>query len=91
MKTVIRIFNFIILGISGLAIALLFMNSAFSFNSRLSFDTDFIDKYFHKISEQINMSIPATETDPILKEPYIGDVNFAHVLGVDHIDRKSVV
>lgn len=86
MKTVIRIFNFIILGISGLAIALLFMNSAFSFNSRLSFDTDFIDKYFHKISEQINMSIPATETDPILKEPYIGDVNFAHVLGVDHIN-----
>ena len=32
------------------------------------------------------MSIPSTETDPILKEPYLGDVNFAHVLGVDHIN-----
>ena len=86
MKTVIRIFNFIILGISGLAIALLFMNSAFSFNSRLSFDTDFIDNYFNQIADQINDSIPATETDPVLKEPYIGEIDFAHVLGVDHIN-----
>lgn len=86
MKTVIRIFNFLILGISGLAIALLFVNSTFSFNSRLSFDTTFIENYFCNIAEQINNSIPATETDPILKEPYIGEINFARVLGVDHIN-----
>ena len=86
MKTVIRIFNFLILGISGLAVALLFVNSTFSFNSRLSFDTVFIEKYFNNIADQINNSIPATETDPILKEPYIGEIDFAHVLGVDHIN-----
>lgn len=86
MKSVVRIFNLIIMAVSGLAAALLFINSTLSFNSRLSFDADFIDDYFDQIAERVNDSIPATETDPILKEPYIGQIDFTHVLGVDHIN-----
>lgn len=86
MKSLIRIFNFIIIGVSGLAIALLFINSSLSFNSRISFDANFIDDYFNKIIDQINESIPESETDPVLKEKYIEDINFEHVLGVNHIN-----
>ena len=86
MKTVVRIFNFLIMGISGLAVALLFITSSFSLNSRISFDTDFVDDYFNQIVEQVNDQIPPGETDPILKEPYINEIDFAHVLGVDHIN-----
>ena len=86
MKSVIRIFNFIIMGISGLAIALLFISSTFSLNSRVSFDTDFINQYFNQVVEQIQDNTPTTGDPNLDDEEYINTFDVGYVLGTDHIN-----
>ena len=86
MKSVIRIFNFIIMGISAVAMLLLFTTSTFTFNSRISVDNNFISDYFNNVVGQINDSIDPGETDPVLKENYINTIDITHVLGTDHIN-----
>lgn len=71
MKSVIRIFNLIIMGISAVAMLLLFTTSTFTFNSRISVDNNFISDHFNNVVGQINNSIDPGETDPVLKENYI--------------------
>lgn len=85
MKSVIRIFNFIIMGICGLAIALLFISSSLSFNSRVAIENDFINKHFKQVVEKIKNSTTPTG-DPILDEDFISDFDVSHVLGTDHIN-----
>lgn len=87
MKSVIRIFNLIIMAVSGLAIALLFINSTLTFNSRISFDNEFINNYFSTVVERINQPTQS-ETDPVLKEPFINEINVTKILGTDHVNLK---
>ena len=87
MKTVIRLFNFLIIGIAGAAIALLFLTSTLTFNSRISINNEFISNYFATVVEKVNQ--PAqSETDPVLKEPFINEINVSKVLGTDHVNLK---
>lgn len=87
MKSVVRIFNLIIMAVSGLAIALLFINSTLTFNSRISFDNEFINNYFSTVVEKINQPTQS-ETDPVLKEPFINEINVTKILGTDHVNLK---
>lgn len=87
MKSVIRIFNLIIMAVSGLAAALLFINSTLTFNSRISFDNEFINNYFSTVVEKINQPTQS-ETDPVLKEPFINEINVTKILGTDHVNLK---
>ena len=87
MKTVIRIFNFLIIGIAGAAIALLFLTSTLTFNSRISIDNEFISNYFSTVVEKVNQPTQS-ETDPVLKEPFINEINVTKVLGTDHVNLK---
>ena len=87
MKSVIRIFNLIIMAVSGLAAALLFINSTLTFNSRISFDNEFINNYFSTVVESINQPTQS-ETDPVLKEPFINEINVTKILGTDHVNLK---
>lgn len=87
MKTIIRIFNFLIIGIAGLATALLFINSTLTFNSRISFDNEFINNYFSTVVDKINQPTQS-ETDPVLKEPFINEINVTKILGTDHVNLK---
>lgn len=86
MKIVIRIFNLIIMGISAVAMLLLFTTSTFTFNSRISVDNNFISDHFNNVVGQINNSIDPGETDPVLKENYINTIDITHALGTDHIN-----
>lgn len=87
MKSVVRIFNLIIMAVSGLAAALLFINSTLTFNSRISFDNEFINNYFSTVVERINQPTQS-ETDPVLKEPFINEINVTKILGTDHVNLK---
>lgn len=87
MKSVVRIFNLIIMAVSGLAAALLFINSTLTFNSRISFDNEFINNYFSTVVEKINQPTQS-ETDPVLKEPFINEINVTKILGTDHVNLK---
>lgn len=87
MKTIIRFFNFLIIGIAGLATALLFLNSTLTFNSRISFDNEFINNYFSTVVEKINQPTQS-ETDPVLKEPFVNEINVTKILGTDHVNLK---
>lgn len=92
MKSVIRIFNFVIMGVAAIAMILLFVTSTFTFNSRISIDNKFISNYFNDVVKQINVgSIDPSETDPVLKENYINDIDVTHVLGTDHINLTMAV
>lgn len=74
------------MGISAVAMLLLFTTSTFTFNSRISVDNNFISDYFNDVVGQINDSIDPGETDPVLKENYINSIDITHVLGTDHIN-----
>ena len=87
MKSVVRIFNLIIMAVSGLAIALLFINSTLTFNSRISFDNEFVNDFFATVVNKINEPTES-ETDPVLKEPFINEINVTKILGTDHINLK---
>jgi hypothetical protein len=87
MKSVIRIFNLIIMAVSGLAAALLFINSTLTFNSRISFDNAFINNFFSTIVDKINQPTQS-ETDPVLKEPFVNEINVTKILGTDHVNLK---
>ncbi|GEM_PF-3114941 len=87
MKSVIRIFNLIIMAVSGLAAALLFINSTLTFNSRISFDNGFINNFFSTVVDKINQPTQS-ETDPVLKEPFINEINVTKILGTDHVNLK---
>lgn len=87
MKTIIRFLNFLIIGIAGLATALLFLNSTLTFNSRISFDNEFINNYFSTVVEKINQPTQS-ETDPVLKEPFVNEINVTKILGTDHVNLK---
>lgn len=87
MKFVIRIFNFLIIGIAGAAIALLFLTSPLTFNSRISINNEFINNYFATVVEKVNQPTQ-TETDPVLKEPFIKELDVTKVLGADHVNLK---
>lgn len=87
MKSVVRIFNLIIMAVSGLAAALLFINSTLTFNSRISFDNGFINNFFSTIVEKINQPTQS-ETDPVLKEPFVNEINVTKILGTDHVNLK---
>lgn len=92
MKSVIRIFNFVIMGVAAIAMILLFVTSTFTFNSRISIDNKFISNYFNDVVKQINVgSIDPSETDQVLKENYINDIDVTHVLGTDHINLTMAV
>lgn len=87
MKSVVRIFNLIIMAVSGLATALLFINSTLTFNSRISFDNAFINNFFSTIVDKINQPTQS-ETDPVLKEPFVNEINVTKILGTDHVNLK---
>lgn len=87
MKSVVRIFNLIIMAVSGLAAALLFINSTLTFNSRISFDNAFINNFFSTIVDKINQPTQS-ETDPVLKEPFVNEINVTKILGTDHVNLK---
>lgn len=87
MKTVIRFFNFLIIAIAGAATALLFLTSTLTFNSRISIDNEFINNFFATVIEKVNQPTQ-TETDPVLKEPFINEINVTKILGTDHVNLK---
>ena len=69
MKSVVRIFNFIIMGISAVAMLLLFTTSTFTFNSCVGLKAEYFNNF--------NSLIPASVD--------VGTIDVPYVLGTDNI------